>query len=91
MAALRVALRLSNQPRTPAYIRVVTLARRAASHGPKGYGSGPYRGFEPPHVEPWKTQYAEFLGTITWLWFFWRAKHDGPVLLVRTRLQSILT
>ena len=57
--------------------------RGAASHGPTGYGKGPYRGFSPPEPEPWKKACGTFFGTITFLWFFWRCKQDGRAFLVR--------
>jgi len=34
-----------------------------------------YAGFRPPRVK--YQRLTVVLGTITWLWLFWRAKHDG--------------
>ena len=56
---------------------------RFASAGPVGYGSGPYRGIKVPKVAQWHKNLSTAFGTILWLWLFWRAKHDGPALLVR--------
>ena len=58
-------------------------AARCASSGPVGYGSGPYRGLKIPKVASWHQNVGTVMGTIMWLWLFWRAKNDGPALLVR--------
>jgi len=65
--------------------QVLRQARRQASHGSQnfGYGKGPYRGFVPPHTPQWQKNTAEIMGTMAWLWVFWRCKWDGYKLLVR--------
>mmetsp|Transcript_23570 Transcript_23570/g.54553 ORF Transcript_23570/g.54553 Transcript_23570/m.54553 type:complete len:88 (+) Transcript_23570:22-285(+) len=60
---------------------VRVACRPASSHAAGVYGSGPYRGFKPPKRVEWHHNAATFMGTVAWLWFFWRAKHDGPALL----------
>ena len=51
--------------------------------GPRGYGSGEYRGLKVPKPERWQTNVATFYGTMMWLWIFHRARHDGKAMLVR--------
>lgn len=41
--------------------------------------------FVPPHVNPKHKWAAEVMGTIMWLWIFYRAKEDGAVLIVKIR------
>ncbi len=60
-------------------------AVRCASHGPVGYGSGAYRGLKIPKVAAFHQNVATVMGTILWLWIFYRAKNDGPAMLVRAR------
>ena len=56
---------------------------RFGHSGPVGYGSGPYRGLKVGKVATWHKNLSTVMGTIMWLWLFWRAKNDGPALLVR--------
>ena len=51
--------------------------------GPRGYGSGEYRGLKVPKPERWQSNVATFYGTMMWLWIFHRARHDGKALMVR--------
>lgn len=61
------------------------FSRGLASAGPEGYGSGKYRGFQPPEVPAWKTHAATIVGTIAWTWLLLRCKWDGPALIVCSR------
>ena len=36
----------------------------------------------PPVPPEWQRIAAKAMGAIMWSWIFWRAKEDGPVLLV---------
>ena len=45
--------------------------------------SQPYRGLKIPKVAEWHKNVATLYGTMLWLWLFYRAKNDGPALLVR--------
>jgi hypothetical protein len=78
LPALRTALAARPQA-------VLAGARRWGSHaaGGTGYGSGPYRGLKIPQVAGWHQQIGTGMGTIMWLWLFYRCKEDGPALLVR--------
>jgi hypothetical protein len=50
---------------------------------PRGYGKGPYRGFEMPAVDAWKRDIATAFGCMATLWFLYRCKQDGKAFLVR--------
>ena len=76
-AALSACTRSAPRPLKP------LGAVRCASHGPVGYGSGAYRGLKIPKVAAFHQNVATVMGTILWLWIFYRAKNDGPALLVR--------
>ena len=64
---------------------VLRTTQRHASHGPKTYGKGEFRGFTPPHVPMWQKRVGEGFATAAWLWFFWRCYHDGGHLVVSTK------
>ena len=57
--------------------------RSMGAGGPRGYGSGEYRGLKVPKPERWQTNVATFYGTMMWLCIFHRARHDGKAMLVR--------
>ena len=45
---------------------------------------GPRRaGFHAPHVAPFHQRLSVVVGTTMWFWIFYRAYHDGPVVIVR--------
>ena len=72
-AATSLSLRRASQP-----------VRHMAAAGPVGYGSGPYRGVKIPKVAQWHKNVRDLYMTTMWLWLMWRAKNDGPALLVRS-------
>jgi hypothetical protein len=51
--------------------------------GPRGYGSGEYRGLKVPVPEKWQSNVATVYATMMWLWIFHRFRHDGKAMLVR--------
>ena len=77
---LRAAL--SSARRAPSVARTLVQQKRfMAAAGPVGYGSGPYRGIKFSKVQPWHLTAQKVMGTVMWLWLFYRAKNDGPALL----------
>lgn len=40
-------------------------------------------GFHAPHVAPFHQRLSVVVGTTMWFWIFYRAYHDGPVVIVR--------
>ena len=57
--------------------------RSMAGGGPRGYGSGEYRGVKIPVPEKWQSNVATVYATMMWLWIFHRFRHDGKAMLVR--------
>ena len=57
--------------------------RSMAGGGPRGYGSGEYRGLKVPVPEKWQSNVATVYATMMWLWIFHRFRHDGKAMLVR--------
>eukprot|EP00320_Phaeocystis_rex_P004665 CAMPEP_0119058056 /NCGR_PEP_ID=MMETSP1178-20130426/2410_1 /TAXON_ID=33656 /ORGANISM="unid sp, Strain CCMP2000" /LENGTH=94 /DNA_ID=CAMNT_0007038949 /DNA_START=42 /DNA_END=326 /DNA_ORIENTATION=- len=55
--------------------------RSMAGGGPRGYGSGEYRGVKIAQPAKWQTNLATFYGTMMWLWIFHRFRHDGKAML----------
>ena len=61
-------------------MRWTRLLRAAAHHG---HGkSAEYGGFQVPHVDPIHQYIGTGLCSIMWFWIFYRAKQDGPALIV---------
>lgn len=59
-----------------------------AGHGPATGYYRPTAGFA-PHPPAFKHRWgAKLLGATMWFWIFYRAKQDGPVLLVSTLRRS---
>ncbi|EOD37317.1 hypothetical protein EMIHUDRAFT_122416 [Emiliania huxleyi CCMP1516] len=83
LAAPRTAVRcvMLGAARATRVAHVLRTTQRHASHGPKTYGKGEFRGFTPPHVPMWQKRVGEGFATAAWLWFFWRCYHDGGHLV----------
>ena len=77
-------LRSSAAVQAPSRLLPRQQVRSMAGGGPKGYGSGEYRGLKVPKPEAWQTNVATVYATMMWLWIFHRFRHDGKAMLVRT-------
>ena len=83
MLGLR-ALRLGRAAaQAPSRLLPRQQVRSMAGGGPKGYGSGEYRGLKIAKPEAWQTNVATVYATMMWLWIFHRFRHDGKAMLVR--------
>ena len=83
LGALRRAPALRSVGSTGARLLPRQQVRSMGAGGPRGYGSGEYRGLKVPKPERWQSNVATFYGTMMWLWIFHRARHDGKAMLVR--------
>ena len=83
LGALRRAPAVSSVGSTGARLLPRQQVRSMGAGGPRGYGSGEYRGLKVPKPERWQSNVATFYGTMMWLWIFHRARHDGKAMLVR--------
>ena len=83
LGALRRAPALRSVGSTGARLLPRQQVRSMGAGGPRGYGSGEYRGLKVPKPERWQSNVATFYGTMMWLWIFHRARHDGKALMVR--------
>ena len=83
LGALRRAPALRSVGSTAARLLPRQQVRSMGAGGPRGYGSGEYRGLKVPKPERWQSNVATFYGTMMWLWIFHRARHDGKAMLVR--------
>ena len=61
--------------------RMIHYSRRRLAGSATGPRPKEYGGFRPPHVDPTIEIAAEVMMTLTWLWIFWRAKHDLVYML----------
>ena len=83
LGALRRGPALRSVGSTGARLLPRQQVRSMGAGGPRGYGSGEYRGLKVPKPERWQSNVATFYGTMMWLWIFHRARHDGKAMLVR--------
>ena len=83
MLALRRASALRSVGSTGARLLPRQQVRSMGAGGPKGYGSGEYRGLKIAKPERWQSNVATVYATMMWLWIIHRARHDGKALLVR--------
>ncbi|KAF5756517.1 hypothetical protein HanXRQr2_Chr17g0815641 [Helianthus annuus] len=51
--------------------------------GGHGYGNGTYKGVHLHQPKRWHTVTGKGMCAMMWFWILYRAKQDGPVVLVR--------
>lgn len=62
-------------------LSIVTLRARALRRHALSFHTA---GFAAPHVSQTHKAIGTTLGAIMWFWIFYKAREDGPVLLVRS-------